>query len=125
MIIVATDRSPLLSEDSLLTIAQREFGASSSTVRHDGLPTVEFRVRVEAPGEPPFTISKFDQEQLSCDGTEDQNFRVAAAVRSALPSDFPRVVAITDSGSMYVDLTTGITPDMIRNGWRDVSQGGF
>ena len=41
--------------------------------------------------------------------------RIAAAIRAAL----------LDDAGWCVDPVPGMTPEMIRNGWWDVSEGGF
>jgi hypothetical protein len=127
MIITAIDHSPILDGEGLLRMAQREFGAEH--VRYypsadAGSPT-EYRVEIDIPGEPSFAVDRYKRGQLSSDGTEDQDYRVAVAVRAELPDTFPRLVALRDDGSEYVDLVPGITPADIQLGWRDVSEGGF
>lgn len=125
MIIAVVGQESLPDAQSLLHVLEGEFPDATVDLRASKLPNVNYRVSVEQPDSSSFTVTKFDQGQLSCDGTESQDCRVAAAVRAALRDDFPRVVAITDDGSMYVDLVAGITPEEIRTGWRDVAEGGF
>lgn len=125
MLILTVDHTPLLDGDSLLRVARNEFGGDHVSLHYSDSPDTDFQVRVNAPGIPSFRIERSPDGHLNSDGTEEQSARVAAAIRAALPDDFPRLVAVTDSASMYVDLISGITPEMIRNGWRDVSEGGF
>ena len=125
MLIFAVDDSPILDADTLLRVAQAEFGADYARLTHSDSPYLDFQVQIEPPDAPSFRIGRAPDGSLNTDGTEAQGTRVAAAVRAALPEDYPRVVAVTVGASTYVDLVPGITPEMIRNRCRDVSEGGF
>ncbi|MFJ3394063.1 hypothetical protein [Leifsonia aquatica] len=126
MMIAAIDNTPVLDADSLLRMAQTEFGAENVTFYPSRRPQyTEYQVMVEEPDQPSFRVEKYTDGHLSTDGTPDQAYRVAAAVRASLPDVFPRVVLVNDDASEYVDLEPGMSADDIAHAWRDVSEGGF
>jgi len=49
-------------------------------------------------------------DQVSADGTPEQNEVVACLVRSTMPTDAPRIIAFDGSWSWHAELVAGITP---------------
>lgn len=127
MIITTTDGSTLPSEEALVAALGDEFGRNRVTALPITSPMskARFHIEIQPDGEPPFAVRQLVSGGLSSDGTATQNVRVAAGVSALLPANSPRVVAIDESGSRYVDLVPGITLEQVERGWRDVAEGGF
>ena len=120
-----------MDADTLFRVAQQEFGIAHVTLRYVNLPFEtdpdmrHYEVHVNERDDSWFRIEELVRGAVGTNGTEEQDARIAVAIRAALPEDFPRIVAVSDDAGMYVDLVSGITSAMIRAGWRDVSEGGF
>ncbi|MEV8250290.1 hypothetical protein AB0O87_05115 [Microbacterium sp. NPDC076768] len=125
MMILTRDKSPILDAERVQSIAEKLFGTGTSTLYQQSSDSIQYTVAIDPKEGTPFSIRQLGEGHISTDGTESQDNRFAAALRSALPSNFNRIVAVNIPSNTYVDLIPGITPEQIRSGWRPVDEGGF
>lgn len=116
MSITSVDRSAIIDAPGVLGALSIIYPATDlSSVKKD--PDGGWPVEIDDEDEPWFRVGVSDDgSQIGINGLFDQNAKVAAAIRSKIPEDAPRIIAIEpDLG--FIDLTWGITADQIEAGW--------
>lgn len=127
MIITALDRSPMPGRDVLVPALEHRFGPGSVEAYVSQIPGIadEFDINIAPKDESRFRVAKLQSGSITVNGLPAQNAVVAAIVRSLLPTDHARVVAVDPEANVYVDLVDGITADEIAEGWRNIAEGGL
>lgn len=126
MIVATTDHSPLLSLEATEAVLEKLYGRLSLRTTQGDSTSSEFRIYIHPENETSFGAYMLTGgDSLSLDGLPEQNIRVAAAVRAAMPRDAVRTVLLDYDMYRYVDLKWGITIEDVNSGWQSIDEGGF
>lgn len=118
MIVKTIEEAPFISREDVLAALRKLYGSTNANSPDDsGLIYSKYTVNVRPVNEPPFQVLQLPRGQLLIEGTPEQNTLAAAAIRDVLPANTPRVIALSEDMTQYVDLTYGITADDISRGW--------
>jgi hypothetical protein len=120
MIITSVDESTILDSDLVVRVLRQLFPADAVT---ESASDVTDGRKVDVETDPWFRVDvSSDGSQADVNGVPEQNARVAAAIRAAIPQDAPRIIAMDPDLGSFIDLTPGITADEIQAGWRPMSE---
>lgn len=112
MIILSPDAAFQLSLTRFRSEAESKFGSNATT-------TDSGTVQIQSP-DGFFQLFYLGDDAISTDGSPEQAAEVASWIRSLLPDDPGGRIWMVDQGfNGHVDLPSGVTPQMVKEGWID------